>query len=1475
MRTAIKRVFDLLVFIIFSTINTTAQPKCKVEYFSTEQGLSHGTISEMVKDAEGFMWFGTWDGINRFDGRNFASYKSSQGEMTRAGDYRIAQVKEDQSGHIWIRTRYEKVYRFDKSTNNFLPINPIIDPATKGKIDIDSIIAVKNGFAWLLSRKHGIYCLRQDKLVNENVVRFSSDLPREFNLPSHTITVFHEDMSRRVWIATPAGLSCLVQSSAGVYKKINLVPNEVVNKRVTHAVEDEINLYFSTDDGYVIYYNKKSLAFSLKKISENRINKLLRSQRDNLLYAVTPYGQVITLNLSNQKIAISQYRNENLQSIYEDRRGKLWLEPGDSGVLRFDPVTSAFSFFSNNIKDPKKILGNRFKVFEDNSGTVWVNMKSGGFGYYNPAKSAMEYTLDAVNMPGFQLPQAVYHIYYDSTGVLWLRIHGGVLARIIFQENNFKQQLLVDEGADLMDNEIRGMLCDNKNRLWLASKSGKLYLRQDDHFVQNFLINEPAGGLGNVYVIYQDSRDNIWLGTKGNGLFRAIPTDSKGTKYKLQHFFYDKNNKEGVTSDYIYSIIEDKKGRLWIGTFATGMMLVEERNGSVKFIHNGDTFKNYPKEGFDHIRHMTLDRDGNIWIAATDGLLILNTGDQSSPVCRYKTYRRVSDNTTGMGSSDIQFIYSDWKGRMWLATSGAGISLATGNPFEQLHFKNYTKKDGLPNDYVLSCAGDKNGNLWIATENVLSRFNPERNIFRNFDSYDGLPRTSFSEAAACRELSNGNLVFGTSQGYITFDADYVSMKAVPATLVFTKLQINKEDVVPSGSNDITNTDINYTDKLILSYNESIIDIEYAILDSRAGNRQAFAYRLIGFDTTWHTDREFKGVSYTNLPHGEYILEVQSLYTDLYSNRPYKRLAIKILPPPWKTPWAYFSYGVAVLIILLAIRHYALKMVRLKHKMIVEQKLAALKLNFFTGVSHELRTPLTLIVNPLETIARKENLSSEGVAYMDVARKNANRMIRFIDQLLDLRKVQSEKATLKLSRVEIVSFVHKISDHFTEAISSKRIILEILPEQEEIFAFVDVEKLDVIIYNLLSNAIKFTPEGKLIKVFIQSSPDDNTFSIAVHDRGPGVKPGKLEKIFDLFQEGDHSAGHNFKSSGVGLALTKEFVNLHGGTITATNNNDGGLTMTVTMKQGYKHYLGTQFSFTHSEKTNSELSIASTVNGVAEYDHASAGSELPLLLLVEDNTDLRQFLSRQLSEHYRVCVASDGKEGWEKALSLLPDLIVSDVMMPVMNGIQLLDKVKNDINTSHIPVVLLSAKYSIESQVEGLNYGADYYITKPFNNDLLVASINNLLRQRQRLFELIVQRKRPESLDPTPVLVTSKDETFIKSVILAVEDRMADPQFRIETIAEIMNMSQKTFYRKFKSLTGTTPAEFVRDIRLKKAKQFLDIPGNNVSDVAYLVGFSSPKYFSTCFKEKYKVSPSDYLTRIKVDSSGHIIDGANGD
>ncbi|MBD0287939.1 MAG: response regulator, partial [Flavisolibacter sp.] len=447
----------------------------------------------------------------------------------------------------------------------------------------------------------------------------------------------------------------------------------------------------------------------------------------------------------------------------------------------------------------------------------------------------------------------------------------------------------------------------------------------------------------------------------------------------------------------------------------------------------------------------------------------------------------------------------------------------------------------------------------------------------------------------------------------------------------------------------------------------------------------------------------------------------------------------------------------------------------------------------------------------------------------------------------------------ISRVEMVTFVKKISDHFTEAARSKRIKLDIASEQKELIAWVDAEKLDVVIYNLLGNAIKFTPEGKAIRIIIKALSEEQSFSIAVYDQGPGVPQEKLEEIFELFHEGEQSAGRELKGTGIGLALSKEFVNLHGGMIWAENNGDGGLTVTVKLKLGSEHYQQNEISFVDVPKTAPihETPIEQQLVPQPTNTSLPKDKQTPMVLLVEDNDELRLFIKGQLSEFYRVETARDGEEGLQKAFSLLPDLIVSDIMMPKMDGIQMMDRIKNDVNTSHIPVVLLSAKYSIESQIEGLKYGADYYITKPFNNEFLITSIDNLIRQRKKLFESLVNKNKSVELSPSPIVITSKDEAFLKEVIQTVEDKMADTDFNIESLAETMHMNQNTFYKKFKSLTGLTLVEFVRDMRLQRAKQFLDAGGNNVSEVAYMVGFSNPKYFSTCFKEKYRISPSDYV------------------
>jgi hypothetical protein len=530
------------------------------------------------------------------------------------------------------------------------------------------------------------------------------------------------------------------------------------------------------------------------------------------------------------------------------------------------------------------------------------------------------------------------------------------------QSNVFEQQLLVEQPVTRSDNEIRGICYDNKNRLWLGAKNGKLNVYQHGNRLMDIFDNDQVAGP--VYSIVQDSHGNIWLGTKGNGLYKAIPVNKDETKYHLVHFAFDKDDANSLPCNEIYALLEDRQGRMWVGSFDKGLFLIQDAGDGVKFVQGGDAFKNYPKEIFNKIRHLALDSAGNIWIGSTNGLLLLDADDRHSRVYRYAAYRKIPGDRQSLGNNDIQFIFRDSKNRMWLATSGGGFGKAVGDqPFSSLRFKNYTTKDGMPNNYMLSCAEDRLGNIWIATENGLSRFNPDNESFRNYDSYHGLPRVSFSEAAVCRSMQDGCLFYGSTGGCISFDPGRINNNSrIAANIVFTGLRINNEQEEP-GLNKLLKQDINYLSDLTLRYNQNIISIDYAMLDSRAGNRQALVYRLLGFDSAWHNDGLQRRVTYTNLPPGHYVFEVKSGTSDLYSNTPYRQLAITILPPPWKTWWAYLLYAFFLALLFYFIRRTALAMIRLRNKIAIEQKLAALKANFFTNVSHELRTPLTLIVNP--------------------------------------------------------------------------------------------------------------------------------------------------------------------------------------------------------------------------------------------------------------------------------------------------------------------------------------------------------------------------------------------------------------------------------------------------------------------------------------------------------------------------------
>ncbi len=1464
-------IFSCFYFLITPAF-TEEKLKSKFRHYSTEDGLSHDGVLCMTRDKEGFMWFGTWDGINRFDGNNFVTYKAKPGDNSSLKNNKIRNIVEDKFGYLWIKTYDNRVYRFDKSTENFSAITKTINGENLSNISIDRIIHTRLGDVWLITEDQGLISAGYNNGETNPVIQiFNYGKQGEFYLPSNLVNFVFEDSQNHIWVLTEKGLVSFFKKKDNYQQHLNFRSGSKVflpGSNFTCADGAKEKIYFGTSDGKIIIYDIQQRVFKIKTLEGRPNINAVKVAKSGLIYITTIDKGLVILN---PKTLGLEYMNASnaLFSIYEDKPGNIWLEPAYNGIIKYNPLDKTFKNYyqkkEKNIPESMQIKGSqdkRFTVFEDIHGVLWASLKGGGFGYYNKTADQISYLYNEPGAANQQLSNEVVSAYSDPTGVLWLSTRFGGIHKFIFPANNFLHQQLVPDSKNRYDNEVRALYEDSQQRIWMSTKIGQLYVFKGRKRISDkeLLINITSDKIGSVYTIRETKDGEIWLGTKGQGLVVLTPQDKKRTKYVANRYLESVNDKNSISSNMIYSILEDKKGRTWIGTFGGGLNEAVKTKSRLQFKHSNNFYKNYPIKTCNVIRHIQEGHNGIIWVGTTDGLLRFEPMEGART--KFHRSQKIPGVEKSLGNNDVQFIHMDKLKHMWLGTFGGGLNKVIGQPGlnDKLTFSVYTKEQGLPNDIVLNIIDDDNGNLWMATENGLSKFNLKQNTFRNFDSFEGLPKSGFSEAASFKSAS-GALYFGCINGYVSFFPSKVTSKKFKANLALTNLQLYNNDVIVGEAESPLTNSLNYTKELKLAYDQNVMNIDYSVLDYRTSHNFSYAYMLEGYDKDWHYVKNQKKASYTRLPHGKYIFKVKSLNQDLFQNIPEKSIAITILPPPWLTTWAFIIYLIIAIVVFLIARNIIITMIKLRNKVEVEHKLTELKLQFFTNISHELRTPLTLIVNPLRQIALAENLSVKGREYIMVVNKNANRMVRFINQLLDFRKIQSGKIQLKVTEIEIVGFVKDMAAYFNELAEEKNIKFQIHADVEEHFTWLDEEKMDIVIYNLLSNAFKFTPAGKSIIIEINCESDADNFTIKITDQGIGVPENKLAEIFELYYEGENH-DHSQKGTGIGLALSKEIVQSHKGKITAGNNAEG-MYFLLTLKKGNDHFLLTDLVKEKiTEKHNFSYDLDDTAGVVTTNERISAPGNLinkSTVLLVEDNRDLRGFLADQLNDIYQVLQAADGEQGLAVAKAKLPDLIISDVMMPNMDGIAMLESLKNDLTTSHIPVILLTAKSSVENQINGLKYGADFYITKPFHIDHILASMENLIKQRKNLYNAYSGGKKTIKLEPGEIVITSKDEKFLKEIIIIVEESMANPQFNIDSVAAAIGMGRTTFYKKLKGLTNMSPVEFVRDMRLKRGKQLMDAGENTISEIAYMVGFSSSGYFSTCFKEEYKISPSDYLKK----------------
>ena len=915
---------------------------------------------------------------------------------------------------------------------------------------------------------------------------------------------------------------------------------------------------------------------------------------------------------------------------------------------------------------------------------------------------------------------------------------------------------------------------------------------------------------------------------------------------------------------------------MWIATHGGGINLLQETaNGKIRFLHNGNLLKGYSKDKFNKVR-VIKEVNNALLVGTTEGLITFSCNFERPEDIKFYDNVRIPDLASSLSSNDVIYIYTDSHKNSYVLTFTGGINQIISDNLltDHIQFKTYTKRNGLVSDLVLSMIEDQQRNLWVISENTLAKFDPENGTFEHYNEKHLQKEIYFSEASPA--ILQNQLILGTDAGILKINPTAFSKSSYTPPVVFTSLKIQGVQ---------QQLDLDDLEELKLKPDERNVSFQFAALDYINPTSISYAYRLKGLEEKWNEVENSRTASYINLPPGNYELQIRSTNSDGVWTDNVRKLSVTVIPTFWETSWAVLLYIILFILFTATIVYIILYIYKLRHQIYMEQQLANIKLRFFTDISHELRTPLTLITSPVGEVLEHEPLTPSARKLLTVVHNNTERMLRLVNQILDFRKIENKKMKLLLEKTDIVELLQKVMDNFRLIAEEKSINFRLQTDKESIHCWIDQDKVEKIIFNLLSNAFKYTPVNKSITVYAHTTKDK--VMISVTDEGIGIDSKKQQSLFQRFET---LVNNNIlqPSSGIGLSLVKELIELHQGNIQVNTETGIGSEFIVTLPLDQKVYEGkenTEFILndtlsTHNPKHDKHKIISKTSekNNILQEkaedkDTDNNTDQDPIsVLVVEDNAELRNFLSDILSGTYKIFEATNGQEGLERALQYVPDFIISDVMMPVMDGLDMVKAIKAHRDVCHIPIILLSAKSSLDDRISGLEQGIDDYITKPFSSTYLKTRIKSLLYQRKQLQELYLEQWSDQKKEaPAPTLLVEVeperpqivpfDELFMKRVMEIMHNQMDNSKLTIDEFAQELGMGRTVFYQKLKSIVGLSPIDFVREMRIKRAKQLMETGEYNVSTIAYMTGFNDPKYFSKCFKKKYGVSPSEFTPKEK--------------
>ena len=1144
--------------------------------------------------------------------------------------------------------------------------------------------------------------------------------------------------------------------------------------------------------------------------------------------------------------------NNRINAIVSDSAQNIWVSTGDPKYLfRFNFEKENFTRFpANRVSKAIALKLNNSRINSikkaENSKFIWVATNAG---LQQTNKQTNRKTIYQTNrFTPFSLTDHVINaVYLDDCENLWIGTQNGGVNCANLHNKTFAYYSAGEHGNGLSDNVIRAICQEKNGKLWVGTDNEGITVIDRNQIGYNYTqfgkdkLIDP-----NVRMIYCDRLGFVWIGTKG-GLDRFDPRTRK-----FRHYFA--NAAGSILNPWVFWVMEDHNGYLWVGTF----------NGIAKYDRKNDRFQTYNSEtiGCKSVRVIFEDHNYNLWVATEDDGIAKLTRDSSTGFAERLTakhYRYISGNDNSLINNMVLTMTEDADHKLWIGTNSGLCRFDA----EKGIFKRFSVKTGFPDDLIMGLLSDGKNHIWISHKKGLTSMDIRTFEMRNFNVNDGLQGYEFTQNAYYRNPRTGEMFFGGTNGLNSFYPDSIIANPYKLRPILTGLKVMNQAVEPGGkiNNRIVLTkSLLCTDKITLTWWDKNFSIEFSALNYVNPQSSKFKYILEGIDHQWsYTDASIREATYTHLPAGLYIFKVYAANSDgIWSDFP-ATIQLEILPPWWWAWWAKIVYVFLFCSLLWFVYRFVAARIEFREKLMLEQlknekneELARLKLHFFTEVSHEFRTPLTLIIDPLQRLL-SDNPDKEKIAYYhNLMLRNANQLLELINQLLDFRKLESGNLPLKLVPTDLIAFVRNTAAAFENRAHERNIRFSLNSTVNQLFVEIDKDKMGKVLNNLLSNAFKFTPENGEITIdlsIIQTNSPKVLLKIS--DTGIGIAPEALNKVFDIFYQVEGASAQH-EGSGIGLALTKELLLLHKADITVESEVGKGSTFSIELPYNPINEL---------DEPDSPIEIQVRTTPGESYSPAlpvSEKTDLPLLLIVDDNADIRQYIQHNFNDYYRIIIAIDGADGFQKATNEIPDIIISDIMMPVTTGIEMCRMIKTDERTSHIPVILLTARQSDESKVEGLETGADAYVTKPFSTQVLQAQLTNLLDQRQRLRQLF---SNGSQLELKKIAVNFTDEAFLNKVLKVVIENMEDTDFDPDILAEKLKMSRSQLYRKIKAMTNQTVLDFITTLRMNKAIEYLQSGEYSISETAYKVGYSLPTNFTRSFVKQFGETPSNWMRSYK--------------